>query len=235
LNCAHVKLAGDLYTRAILASSTDRRVRTAFQAMVASIVTPGATILDFGAGTGLDAQIYAGLGHRVLAYDPDPQMCGAFRQQCRHGLDAGQIELVECDYRGFIAGGTLFSQPAALVTANFAPFNLIDDVNELFGRLHALTVPRGRILLSVLSPLFVGDIRYRWWWRNLTRLWQQGHFTVGESWTVTRRSAANFALLAAPYFGLAGIGRGWPGSPLQRTRRPSLMTSRYMFLLFEKL
>lgn len=235
MNRTREKLAGDRYTRAILASSPDRLVRSAFQAMVASILTPGATILDFGAGTGLDAKVYAERGYRVLAYDPDPQMCEAFREHCRRGLDAGQIELVECDYQVFLASGsTLFRRPVNLVTADFAPFNLIDDVNELFGKLHALTIPRGRILVSVLSPFFVGDMRYSWWWRNLTDLWHQGHFTVGELWTVTRRTPANFALLAVPHFHLAAIGRARPGSPLRCSVPLSLTTSQYMFLLFEK-
>lgn len=235
MNCTHVKLAGEIYTRAILANRADRLVRAAFQALVARILSPGATILDFGAGTGLDAKIYAECGYRVLAYDHDPQMCEAFRKHCHHALDARQIELLECDYQKFIASGsTLFSEPVNLVTANFAPFNLIDDVNELFGKLHALCVPKGRILVSVLSPFFYGDMRYGWWWRNLAELWHQGHFTVGVIWTVTRRSPANFALLAAPHFHLAAIGRGQPGSPLYRRAPLSLTASRYMFLLFEK-
>lgn len=230
-----MKFAGELYTQAILASNADRRVRAAFQVVVASILAPGATLLDFGAGTGIDARFYAECGYRVLAYDPDPQMCAAFRNYCRLGLEAGQVELVECGYQEFFASGSpLFQQPVDLVTANFAPFNLIDDVNELFRRLHALTGPGGRILASVLSPYFLGDMKYRWWWRNLPELRRRGHFTVGDTWTVTRRSAANLTALAAPYFQLAGIARGQAGRSLSRQAGLSLALSRYMFLLFTK-
>ena len=239
LNSDNPKLVGDAYKQGMLSGRADRLARSAFQNAVARILKPGATIFDFGAGTGIDARFYADRGYRVIAYDQDPQMCEAFRRDCGHALASNQVELVERDYRSFLACYTaLPGHQVDLVTANFAPLNLIENVNELFGKLHALTVPRGRILASVLSPTFLGDMRYRWWWRNRTQLRRQGHYTVGGVWTVTRRVPTDFAALAAPYFGLAGVGRGLPGSPLRRAGSPLLLlplaTSRYMFLLFEK-
>jgi len=41
-----------------------------------------------------------------------------------------------------------------LITSNFAPLNLIEDLPELFEKFHALTGPGGRVLASVLSPVF---------------------------------------------------------------------------------
>jgi hypothetical protein len=58
------------------------------------------------------------------------------------------------------------SRGADLVTSNFAPLNLIDALPELFAKFHALTAPNGRVLASVLSPNFLGDLKYRWWWQN---------------------------------------------------------------------
>jgi SAM-dependent methyltransferase len=232
-------LTGEDYSAAILSGRADRTARRAFQATVVRIATAGATILDFGAGTGIDAKTYAERGYRVLAYEPDPRMCEAFRRYCRQGLQGQQIELLECDYRDFLSSELEFAgRSIDLVTANFAPLNLVEDLNELFGRLRSITAPNARILASVLSPLFIGDIRYRWWWRNLPQMLRLGHFTFRGAAIVTRRSPANLAALAAPYFTLAGVGRHLPKGRLHRKVTPlwspTLLASRYTILLFEK-
>jgi SAM-dependent methyltransferase len=247
--CGSCKHTGDAYTQQILGNRADRLARVAFQGCVSSLVAPGATIFDFGAGTGIDARAYAGSGYRVLAYDHDPQMCDAFRRSCAPQLGSGQIVLMEGDYRQFLATEPVFSgRKADLVTANFAPFNLIEDLPELFRKLQALTLPGGRVLVSALSPFFIGDMRFRWWWRNQSTLRRDGQFTMRGVWTVTRRTPANFAALAAPCFRLAGVRGGLPGSRLHAVDSPMLalpmpilaplplplMAGRYMFLLFER-
>jgi SAM-dependent methyltransferase len=241
-SCKHT---GDAYTQQILGNRADRLARMAFQSCVISLVAPGATIFDFGAGTGIDARAYAGRGYRVLAYDHDPQMCDAFRRSCGPELQSGKIVLMEGDYRQFLATESAFDgRKADLATANFAPLNLIEDLPELFRKLQALTLPGGRVLVSALSPFFIGDMRFRWWWRNRSTLRRDGQFTMRGVWTVTRRTPANFAALAAPSFRLAGVRGGMPGSRLHAVDSlmlaPGLplplplMAGRYMFLLFER-
>ena len=124
-----------------------------------------------------------------------------------------------------------------LVTSNFAPLNLIADPHELFRALHGITAPHGRVLTSVLNPSFIGDMRYGWWWANRIRYWQGGQFAVpGASGEIWRRSQANFAAQAAPYFSLRSVLRGLPrrSGALRPSGRLALSTSRYMFLLFER-
>jgi SAM-dependent methyltransferase len=231
---------GEAYTQAITARRSDRLARSAFHDWVVRIVEPGAAIFDFGAGTGIDAKLYAERGYRVLAYDADPHMCEAFRRYCRRAIELQQIRLLEGDYQSFLASATLpLGHEVDLVTANFAPFSLIDDLHELFGKLQTLTVPKGRVLASVLSPFFIGDMKYRWWWSNRLKFWRQGHFSVkGALWNIARRSPANFEALAAPYFKLESVGRGFPGSRARSRTDPLLALpaamSPYMFLLFIK-
>ena len=62
------------YERAMSASESDRRARSAFQQLVLSIAPAGAALYDFGAGTGIDARFYAEHGFTVGAYDVDPAM-----------------------------------------------------------------------------------------------------------------------------------------------------------------
>jgi SAM-dependent methyltransferase len=240
-------VTGAQYVRQITASESDRRARAAFQNLVLTLAPPGAALFDFGAGTGMDARYYAERGFTVSAYDVDRQMCEFFAVHCRDLIDAGRITLHGGGYRDFIAGeGVGGVRGVDLITSNFAPLNLIEDLPELFARFHALTGPGGRVLASVLSPYFVGDLKYGWWWRNSWRLWREGYFALpGAQAPIVRRRLADFAARSAPYFRLTRVFRGLP--PLQerdlagvdagRDTLPTALyvsTCRFMFLLFEK-
>ncbi len=230
---------GEEYVAAL--SESDRSARRAFQETVLELAAPGSCLFDFGSGPGLDAKDYAARGFRVVAYDNDPRMCQAFTAYCGAEIKRGQVTLYQGLYRDFLA-----RQAAAigeryaidLVTSNFAPLNLIEQPRELFAALHALTTARGKILASVLSPWFVGDLRYPWWWANRSRYQRDGRFCVaGAGGGIFRRARADFAAQAAPYFRLETVLRGRPrrpGARLHSSGSASLAMSRYMFLLFAK-
>jgi SAM-dependent methyltransferase len=205
------------------------------------IATPASCIFDFGAGPGMDAKFYAERGLQVIAYDHDPRMCASFARRCQGEMEAGQISLYEGEYGEFLGrlAPALRQQYAVeLVTCNFAPLNLIEDLTGLFHALHKLSAPRARILASVLNPWFVGDMRRSWWWAGRLTYLRCGRFTtVGPTGDVIRRSRADFALQAAPHFRLDMVLRGLPGraGPMVKSAGPwSLANSRYMFLLFAK-
>ncbi|MGH8140845.1 MAG: class I SAM-dependent methyltransferase [Steroidobacteraceae bacterium] len=240
-------ITGAEYVRQITALESDRRARSAFQDLVVRIAPPGAALFDFGSGAGMDARFYAEHGFTVAAYDVDLQMCEYLAGQCQDLIDAGRVTLERGGYREFLARPCAAGTPgAALVTSNFAPFNLIGDLRELFAKLHALTAPDGRVLASVLSPYFIGDLHYGWWWRNALRLWRNGHYSVpGAQAPIIRRRLAEFAALSAPYFTLHCV---FPGLPSNRAQHASgidvsrgarhawlrLTRCRFMFLLFER-
>ncbi|HEX2790793.1 MAG TPA: methyltransferase domain-containing protein [Steroidobacteraceae bacterium] len=240
-------VTGAEYEQAITASDSDRRARSAFQDLVSSIAAPGAALFDFGAGTGIDARVYAERGYTVGAYDVDPRMRRYFALRCRELIDAGRITTYAGSYAQFLAcDARSAGRQVALITSNFAPLNLIADLPPLFEKFHALTAPGGRVLVSVLNPYFIGDSRYRWWWRNGLRLWRVGHFAVaGAQAAIMRRRLADFARNSAPYFELARVYPGLPrrGAPaaggidVTRDGRFAwlhLLTCRFMFLLFER-
>jgi SAM-dependent methyltransferase len=239
--------AGADYVEAITALQSDRSARSAFQDLVLRIASPGATLFDFGAGPGIDARFYAERGFTVGAYDVDPSMCEYFSVHCREFIQAGQVALERGSYRDFLARKTADDERRAeLVTSNFAPLNLIDDLQGLFAKFHALTGPDGKVLASVLSPYFIGDLKYGWWWRNSLRLWRVGHYSVqGAQAAIIRRRLADFAGQCAPYFALkrvfqgslpyrGGRANGVDVSHGGRNAWLRLTTCRYMFLLFEK-
>jgi SAM-dependent methyltransferase len=240
-------VVGAQYERAMSASASDRRARSAFQHLALSIARPGAALFDFGAGTGIDACVYAEHGFTVGAYDVDPGMRRYFAIRCRGHINAGRITLDSGSYPQFLAcGDTNGGRRVDMVTSDFAPLNLIADLAALFEKFHALTLPGGKILVSVLNPYFLGDLKYRWWWRNLVRLWRVGHFSVaGAQAPIFRRRLADFARHSAPYFQLTSA---FPGSSRHRGQAASgidmlrgaryawlrLATCRFMFLLFER-
>ena len=72
------------------------------------------------------------------------------------------------------------------------------------------------MLASVLSPYFVGDIKYRWWWSDWRRLRRAGHFAVaGARGPIVRRRLADFAVQSEPYFALKRV---FPGVPSYSNR-----------------
>ena len=238
---------GARYVEAISAMPSDRGARAAFQDLVLRIARPGATLFDFGAGPGIDARAYAEQGYKVRAYDVDPGMCNYFAVHCDQFIQTGQVELHRGPYADFLAGEASHEAPDInLVTSDFAPLNLVEDLQGLFHKFHALTAPDGKVLASVLSPYFVGDLKYRWWWSNCGRLWRDGHFSVrGAQGPIVRRRLADFAAQSAPYFALKRV---FPGASPDRDRHADgidmnrhgstawlrLTQCRFMFLLFEK-
>jgi SAM-dependent methyltransferase len=239
---------GAVYFKQITASEMDRRMRSAFQQLVLRIAPPGAVLFDFGAGPGIDARFFAERAFTVEAYDVDPQMCEFFAEHCREFIDCGRVTLDRSSYRDFLARKSLLGgRPADLVISNFAPLNQIEELPELFAKFHALTGPTGKLLISVLTPYFVGDMRFRWWWRVAPRLWRDGHFFVrtGASPAHTRRRLADFKTLSAPYFTLTRVFRAVPtgrqrhanGFDVSHGLRFAWLhvaRERFMFLLFEK-
>jgi SAM-dependent methyltransferase len=240
-------VTGAEYVEQITALESDRRARQAFHDLVLRIAPPGAALFDFGAGTGMDARFYAEQGFTVAAYDVDAKMREYFATYCRDLIDAGRVTLEGGGYRDFLVRQAVGGNCGIdLVTANFAPLNLVADLHELFARFHALTGPGGKILASVLSPYFVGDLKYGWWWRNAPRLWRDGHFSVpGAQAPIIRRRLADFAAQGSPYFTLQRVFPGLPpavqrhgnGADVSGGGRLAwlrMTTCRFMFLLFEK-
>jgi hypothetical protein len=205
------KHVGAAYVAALTARASDRRARDAFRRLVLSIVPPAAALYDFGAGTGLDARFYAESGIGVGMYDADPEMSAHAARHCRDLIDAGKVSLDLGSYPDFLAGTLTADRRVALVTANFAPLSVISELAPLFARLHALTSRGGELLASVLSPCYVGDLRYRWWWAHAAGLLQAGSFALpGAHGWIIRRTVSEYARRCRPYFELVETYGGSP-------------------------
>jgi SAM-dependent methyltransferase len=197
-------VTGRAYVEAISALDADRAYRAAFVDLALSLVAPRARIFDFGCGPGLDASAYLARGHEVHAYDIDADMCATFRETCGREMLMARAHLVEGTYDAFLASA---SEPVFdLVTANFAPVNLVPAPAALFRKFAALLKPGGHVLVSVLNPLYRGDLRYAWWWAGLPRLLARGHYSVpGAQAPITRWLPGELAAQAGAAFGPSAI------------------------------
>jgi MFS family permease len=174
-------------------------------------------------------------------------MRGYLVETCRDLIDAGRIMPETGEYSDFLARTPQSETPPAhLVVANFAPFNLIEELPTLFAKLQAVTVPGGALLASVLSPYFIGDLKLGWRWRGMLGEWRTGRLVVpGARGNIIRRHLRLFAADCAPWFRLERVFRGLPprnaaeaaGIDFALTPHTAwlhLTRCRFMFLLFRR-
>ena len=199
----------------MLTSPRDLAVRGKFQKMALNLLPAGADVLDFGAGTGIDAKTYAANGHLTFVYEPSPAMRECLVQYCR----------------GEIARKTVITVASPLackvqaVTANFAVLNHFADHAALFEALSRVVREGGFVLASMLNPYYLGDARYGWWRENVMNLLRRGHYAIPSESRIHRFAPRVVARSAAPYFRLERlIPRGL-----------GLAAHLYMFLLFRQI
>jgi SAM-dependent methyltransferase len=206
---------GEQYHQYIQTSERDRRVRERFQKMALDLLPDGAYVLDFGAGTGIDAKTYAANGHLTFVYEPSEAMREHLVQHCRDEITNKTVVRVTLP---------LTCQVQA-VTANFAVLDHIADHTSLFEELSRVVHQGGFVLASMLNPYYLGDARYGWWRANVINFLRNGRYAVPSESRIHRFAPRVVAQAAAPYFRLERrIPRGF-----------GLATDLYMFLLFRRI
>ncbi|HLY05367.1 MAG TPA: methyltransferase domain-containing protein [Rhizomicrobium sp.] len=206
---------GKTYHEFMLASPRDQKVRARFREIVFRTMPPRGIILDFGAGTGIDAREYAEKGFRVLVHEPSQENLAYLTEHCSNEIRQGLVAITDMsDVEG-----------VEMIAANFAVLNLIGDPGALFAKFAGLLAPRGFVLVSLLNPFFLGDARYAWWRSNLRRLIATGAYAIDGEFDRIHRFAPSFVRRAAR-----------PGFALVRCvpDRAGLALSQYVFMLFQK-
>src|SRR5215207_6000620 len=79
------------FDQQVVGLACNRTTRDAFRVRVSDLAGSGATILDFGCGTGIDAAWYASRGYRVIAYDVSAGMVDVLRSRCADAIALGRI------------------------------------------------------------------------------------------------------------------------------------------------
>ena len=206
---------GEQYHEFMLASPRDRVVRERFQKMALDLLPAGADVLDFGAGTGIDAKAYAANGHPTFVHEPSQAMGDYLAQYCRDEIARKTI----------ITVASPLACKVQAVTANFAVLNHFADHAALFEELSRVVREGGFVLASMLNPYYLGDARYGWWRANVMNLVRSGHYAIESESRIHRFAPRVVARSAAPYFRLERLvprGFGWAAQ-------------LYMFLLFRRI
>jgi len=132
-------------------NSSDILARRAFVDLVTRHVHPGSTLLDFGCGTGTDAQEYTQRGYRVLAYDHSPGMVAQLEQRGRDSIASGDLVISSVAYRSFMDRFPFQAKPHAVVS-DFAVLNLLRDLEPLFETFARNLEPPGWMIVSIWNP-----------------------------------------------------------------------------------
>ncbi|HEV7778533.1 MAG TPA: methyltransferase domain-containing protein [Luteibacter sp.] len=206
---------GEQYHKVIQTSPRDRVVRDRFLKLALDLLPEGAHVLDFGAGTGIDAKVYAGNGHQTFVYDPSEAMCAYLAHYCSDEIARKTIVTV----------ATPLTCKVQAVTANFAVLNHFADHTSLFEELSRVVQQGGFVLASMLNPYYLGDARYGWWRANLLNLMRRGHYAIASESRIHRFAPRVVARAAAPYFQLERL----------MPRGLGMATDLYMFLLLRRL
>lgn len=179
-----------------------RRHRACFWAMAAALLPSRAHILDFGAGTGIDAAHYAQAGHTVVAYDISPGMMSVLSERCATAIASGTIHPV-CGTLDDLRGSHAGLSPFDAVISNFAVLNLIRDLDPVIRHFASVVRQGGLLLLTVQNPWFLGDITTIGFWRawlgffTSHRLLRYESAATGETW---RHLPTQVRRLARPEF-----------------------------------
>ncbi|MBE1162380.1 class I SAM-dependent methyltransferase [Dyella acidiphila] len=205
---------GEQYHALFTSSQQDLQVRSRFQSLALKLLGQGDDLLDFGAGTGIDAKVYAAHGHRTFVYEPSDSMRDYLLHHCRDEIGGAAVVRVELPLACQVQG----------VTANFAVLNHFDDHRALFDDLSRVVRPGGFVLASMLNPYYLGDARYGWWRSNLLTLLRTGRYAIQSESRIHRFAPRVVARAAAPHFRLERL----------TPRGLGLATELYMFLLFRR-
>ena len=146
------------------------RMREIVWDRVASLVDGPSTLLDIGCGTGIDAQHFAQLGHRVLATDWAEAMVerAAARDVDGKGcIIASLVGAHELDQLHHAPGSIDLSY------SNFGPLNCVPNLGDTARALADLTRPGGLAVFTVIGRYCPWEIahyaRRRRWSRVRTR------------------------------------------------------------------
>ncbi|MDA1094438.1 MAG: class I SAM-dependent methyltransferase [Acidobacteria bacterium] len=128
-----------------------REVRRAFWGQLDRFAPAEARVLDFGCGTGVDAEHYALSGKTVVAYDVSASMLTRLRERCAAYVEAGRVVIVEGPIErlhAVLAG----SPPVTALTASFAVLNLLPDLSPVADLVGRRLPSLQTIVVSVQNP-----------------------------------------------------------------------------------
>jgi ubiquinone/menaquinone biosynthesis C-methylase UbiE len=130
-------------------------LRSRIRALVEQRLSPGGSILELNAGSGIDAAYFASNGYRVHATDVAAGMLEAL---------AAKASLPECggrltwERRDFTNLEDILGAPFDLVFSNLGGLNCLDDPGVVASKLQGVLKPGGAVVWVVMPPVCPWEI-----------------------------------------------------------------------------
>jgi SAM-dependent methyltransferase len=213
----------------------NRALREAFRARVSELAGGNGRILDFGCGTGSDAEWYADRGHRVVAYDISAGMMDVLRSRCADAIAQERVTPLVgglSDLDRALHGGPRFDA----IAANFGVLNHVDGLQPVLALLATHLRVGGILVASLLNPLYKGQARRRSWLKAQA-MWQwRGSVTLRGEVTTHRPYLRTLRRMARPALALMEVGHvdahgRWSAEPL-RFRR--VLDEEFRFVVLKR-
>lgn len=113
-------------------------------------LSPGDTILDINAGTGIDAVFFAEQGHTVYAMDIAEGMVSEIKKK----ITANHLEQrITAERRSFMEAAALAPKQFDHIFSNFGGLNCTNNLPAVVRQLTAVIKPGGLITLVVMPPV----------------------------------------------------------------------------------
>lgn len=123
-----------------------RRIRELVEAQL----TPGASILEINAGSGLDAAYFASRGYRVHATDIAEGMLAAAAEKAALAECGGRMTV---EHRSFTELDTVPGAPFDLVLSNLGGLNCISDLRPVTRSIPAVLRKGGAVVFVIMPPI----------------------------------------------------------------------------------
>lgn len=161
-------------------TAENRVVRECFWQCAETALPPQSRILDFGAGSGIDAQHFAGRGHFVAAYDESNGMLEQLRCRCGDQIRDGSIVPISGSLAA--AAATLArSEPFDAAFSNFGVFSTVSKLEPIFDLLAKYLRPGGLALIVVQNPWHFAQLKTAAFWKALPRSAFTGTLRYGSA------------------------------------------------------
>lgn len=121
---------------------------------VLRFLKPASHILELNAGTGLDAEYFASLGHRIHTTDLSDGMVEAIRGK----IEQNKLTRITCQQMSFTEINRLIERDFDYVFSNFGGLNCISDLSHVTRHLPAILNDGAYVTLVIMPPVSLWEL-----------------------------------------------------------------------------
>ena len=153
--------------------------REQFQNLVLSYVPLNHVLVDFGAGTGIDAVFYAKSGYDVILYEPSQGMRRVAEYKIRKSGLSPKINIIENTFEDLLE--TIAKQQRKVsIVSNFGAINHMPIRNNQIGQLATAVSTEGYFIHYILKPFYIGFMKKPSFKRGILKILLGGIISIRD-------------------------------------------------------